>query len=262
MSYSHLDNFLFLSLISCCVARDTFLLLAQETGRTDVAPKSFQTGGEQQDQQHIPVSKFSSVTEVFEFSAPWFCHGIDCPEYAVDTNFSSIPGVERRLYNATKWVSVRVKGVSYDTALYDGFMTLFKYISGANSDNVKIPMTAPVRTRLQPAAGPTCENDFEVSFFIPFDFQDGTPAPTDDRVEIVSEEPFVAFVSSYGGFSSQSSVISHAAELGAALKDAAFDIEEDFYFSAGYDPPFRIFNRHNEVWVMEKSSEKKVRGKL
>eukprot|EP00191_Tetraselmis_sp_GSL018_P000835 CAMPEP_0177606080 /NCGR_PEP_ID=MMETSP0419_2-20121207/17095_1 /TAXON_ID=582737 /ORGANISM="Tetraselmis sp., Strain GSL018" /LENGTH=175 /DNA_ID=CAMNT_0019100375 /DNA_START=768 /DNA_END=1294 /DNA_ORIENTATION=- len=76
-------------------------------------------------------------------------------------------------------------------------------------------------------------------------------------VEIVSEEPFVAFVSSYGGFSSQSSVISHAAELGAALKDAAFDIEEDFYFSAGYDPPFRIFNRHNEVWVMEKSSEKK-----
>ena len=49
--------------------------------------------------------------------------------------------VERRIYSATKWVSKRVKGISYDKAVYDGFMSLFRYISGANEHETKIPMT-------------------------------------------------------------------------------------------------------------------------
>merc|ERR1711871_711563 len=114
--------------------------------------------------------------------APWFCHGIDCPNYTVDKTFAAVAGAERRKYAATKWVSVAVKGVSYDKAVTKGFESLFSYISGANENEEKIPMTAPVRVRLIPAAGPTCENDFIISFFVPFEFQESTPKPTEDGV--------------------------------------------------------------------------------
>lgn len=183
--------------------------------------------------------------------APWFCHGIDCPAFTLDKTFTGVKGVERRKYAASKWVSVTVKGVSYDKAVTKGFESLFSYISGANQDSTKIPMTAPVRVRLIPAAGPTCENDFIISFFVPFEFQDATPKPTEDGVFLEAQEPFVVYSKSYGGFSSESSVIANAAGLGAALVDAGVGIEQDFYFSAAYDPPFRLFHRHNEVWIME-----------
>lgn len=48
---------------------------------------------------------------------------------------------------------------------------LFAYISGGNVEGKKIDMTAPVRARVVPGPGPTCESYFTVSFFVPFDLQ-------------------------------------------------------------------------------------------
>jgi hypothetical protein len=62
------------------------------------------------------------VEEVHGDAEPWFCHGIDCPAFKVDDSFTDVDGVERRMYDATKWASIRVKGVSYDKAMYQGFM--------------------------------------------------------------------------------------------------------------------------------------------
>jgi len=48
---------------------------------------------------------------------------------------------------------------------------LFKYISGDNVGHVKIPMTAPVTVKVTAAQGPFCEDNFTVSFFVPFEHQ-------------------------------------------------------------------------------------------
>jgi hypothetical protein len=48
---------------------------------------------------------------------------------------------------------------------------LFKYIGGENEEGEKVPMTAPVRTRITAAAGPFCKSAFKVSFFVPFAHQ-------------------------------------------------------------------------------------------
>lgn len=55
---------------------------------------------------------------------------------------------------------------------------LFQYISGNNADRQKVEMTAPVRVKLIPGPGPTCESTFEVSFFVPFKFQASAVCPT------------------------------------------------------------------------------------
>merc|ERR1711869_161154 len=92
-------------------------------------------------------------------------------------------------------------------------MRLFNYISGKNEAQVKIPMAAPVTARITPGAGPACEQDFVVSFFVPFADQ-ANPTPGGDASPDVYIEDRAAmdtvYVASYGGRSSESSVISNA----------------------------------------------------
>jgi len=208
---------------------------------------------------HTAASSQVAEAVLPELSAsPWFCHGIDCPGFQVDDNFhlEEMETVERRTYDASKWVSVRVKGVSYDKAMYDGFMTLFRFISGTNEKQAKIPMTAPVKTRIVPGPGPTCENDFIISFFIPFEFQAETPSPTEEGVYLEDVEPFTVYVASFGGRAKEEAIVQQASDLASALSAQGVQIVEDYYFSAGYDPPFRLFNRHNEVWLVEAAKQR------
>jgi hypothetical protein len=72
---------------------------------------------------------------------------------------------------AGKWASTVVTGVKYDKAVATGFWRLFKYISGNNEQQQKVEMTAPVTVRVIPSQGPFCEDNFTISFFVPFDFQ-------------------------------------------------------------------------------------------
>lgn len=51
------------------------------------------------------------------------------------------------------------------------FMKLFDYISGGNSAKAKIPMTAPVLTKIEPGQGPNCESTFTMSFYNPYNYQ-------------------------------------------------------------------------------------------
>lgn len=59
---------------------------------------------------------------------------------------------------------------------------------------LKVPMTAPVTTRVIPAPGPACENNFTVSFFVPFADQDNPPMPSNDKVFISPLQEFTAYV--------------------------------------------------------------------
>ena len=122
---------------------------------------------------------------------------------------------------------------------------------GKNEAQVKIPMAAPVTARITPGAGPACEQDFVVSFFVPFADQ-ANPTPGGDASPDVYIEDRAAmdtvYVASYGGWSSESSVISNAQKLAEALKKAGKAFDDSEFYYAGYDSPFRILRRHNEVW--------------
>jgi hypothetical protein len=153
--------------------------------------------------------------------------------------------------------------LEYDKAVSKGFMRLFHYISGGNVDKAKVPMTAPVRVRVMPGAGPFCESNFTISFFVPFvpgqpGVQIDPPAPTDPEVFTETDpSAFTAYVRSFSGYANEATLISNAATLVSALeadgKGSAKD--RDHFFFAGYDAPFSPLHRHNEVWYTHAEGE-------
>jgi hypothetical protein len=159
---------------------------------------------------------------------------------------------------------------------------LFKYIDGGNEEGVKIPMTSPVLVEARPSCGPFCKQNFTVNFFVPFHLHDNTPAPLDPSIKIVCSEPFTAYVAQSGGFVLDDYSVERMAKaltevrtpppaalsrrlapppaaasppplalppLLQALDAEGVDFQDEHFYVAGYDPPFRLQGRHNEVWV-------------
>uniref|UniRef100_A0A8W8MJU8 Uncharacterized protein n=1 Tax=Magallana gigas TaxID=29159 RepID=A0A8W8MJU8_MAGGI len=91
----------------------------------------------------------------------------DCQEY------------ELRQYSASSWMPTNTAGVDYSKA--SNFMRLFRYISGTNTDKMKIAMTASVMTMITPGQGPACENNFTMSFFMSPEVKT-PPTPTEKGV--------------------------------------------------------------------------------
>eukprot|EP00879_Flechtneria_rotunda_P000469 GHRR01000570.1.p1 GENE.GHRR01000570.1~~GHRR01000570.1.p1 ORF type:complete len:236 (+),score=52.48 GHRR01000570.1:86-793(+) len=182
--------------------------------------------------------------------APWFCHELDCPNYSVVKNLTEVnPPVELRRYEAGKWASTVVAGAKYDKAVAKGFWRLFKYISGNNEESAKVEMTAPVTVRVIPAQGPFCEDNFTISFFVPFAFQSNPPKPSQEEVFIQHLPAQEVYVRGFGGWATGSTYVQEAANLTQDLEDSGYDINTDHFYTAGYDSPFRLRNRHNEIWI-------------
>jgi len=180
----------------------------------------------------------------YEPSPPWFCHGLDCPEYKT---LKTTDDYEIRQYKESMWVSTRITGMDYDEAVSEGFRKLFDYIEGDNVEKKKVPMTAPVITRVMPGDGSACKSDFTISFFVA---QPNPPTPTAKDVMITKLPEQKAYVRSFPGYADQDKWLQEAAELADALVDATSPYHTDYFYTAGYDAPFRPFNRHNEVWFI------------
>lgn len=186
---------------------------------------------------------FTVMMAVQLFDKPSFCHDLDCPPFEVLETLP-IGNIELRAYPTTTWVSTNVTDTNYDRAVGTGFMRLFKYISGANMGEEKIPMTAPVVVDVVPGPGPTCGTEFTVSFYSP------TPTPPDPLSKLLTINtygPASYYVLSYGGWATEAVVLSKAKELADALTSLGKSFDSAAIITAGYDSPFRLLHRHNEI---------------
>jgi hypothetical protein len=94
--------------------------------------------------------------------------------------------------------------------------------------------------------------NFTVSFYVPYAYQpphDGPPQPSDASVHLQTLEKMTVAVTSFGGHAEQSVVIAKAAELSQLLSGSGLKFDEENWYFAGYDDPFRLTNRHNEIWI-------------
>ena len=181
---------------------------------------------------------------------PWFSHGLETPDFETESKQDEGVIYEVRKYPVTKWVSTEIQSMSFQEATRQGFRKLFKYISGENSSGSKIPMTCPVAVKIQPSQGPACESTFLTHFYVPMQYQNNTPTPTGEDVALVEYPAFKAFVLSYSGFNSDEKLLESATKLATQLEKDGVDHVKEYYYYAGYDSPYRLFNRHNEVWFV------------
>ncbi|NXT59308.1 HEBP2 protein, partial [Pluvianellus socialis] len=112
---------------------------------------------------------------------------------------------------------------------------------------MKIDMTVPVTCLVKSGC-----TDFKISFFVPFKHQDSPPQPTNADVFIEERKAAAIFVRSFGGFASPEKYAEEAEVLARILRNRGQPFHEDFFYTAGYDSPFKLFNRHNEVWYFKK----------
>ncbi len=151
----------------------------------------------------------------------------------------------------------RIDG-DYDASGSEGFRRLFDYISGNNSAEEKISMTAPV---LQEQEGKTIamtapvlqQRDGQswcVDFVMPADLTLSTvPVPRDQRVVIVEVPRQTVAVIRYSGLVSSDDIDEKARELKEWLRARNYRIISEPR-SARYDPPFTLPPlRRNEVHV-------------
>ena len=179
-------------------------------------------------------------------AGPSFCHDQDCPKYT--TVSVSKEGYETRQYSPSKWVGTTSTGTSYSVEVGKAFRKLFAYIEGANREGTKVPMAVPVASKIVPLG--TGQSNFTTLFFVPFDYQASTPIPTDPTVAIVELPAITAYVKSFGGFMHDEQVKENIEKLRLGLDKDGLTYITDFYFVADYDSPYRLIDRHNEVWLL------------
>ncbi|GFO26520.1 heme-binding protein 2-like [Plakobranchus ocellatus] len=187
-----------------------------------------------------------SQYQFFHGVKPDFCNHLDCPDF---TELNKTKDYEERAYRASRWVSTSVEGMDYSAAEEEMFDKLFLYIEGENTKKQVIKMTAPVLTKVIAGSGPACKSNFTMSFYLPPSLKQ-PPQPTDKTVYFSSLPAQKVFVSYFGGYATESAWLEHAETLAKALVRDSKSFNQDFFFTAGYDSPFKILNRHNEVWYI------------
>lgn len=163
------------------------------------------------------------------------------------TSLENKADYELRQYEGATWVSTVVQGQPHKEALRTGFFRLFDYIQGKNEKETKIEMTVPVTSVVKTGCP-----DLHVSFFVPPVHQECPPKPTSGDVFIEERKGAAIFVRSFGGFASPEKYAEEAQRLVQSLIKDGQSFHQDFYYTAGYDSPFKVFNRHNEVWYFKK----------
>jgi len=148
---------------------------------------------------------------------------------------------EIRSYEASLFSSVQLKPKSYDQASSNGFSILAGYIFGGNERNQKIDMTSPVIM--------TLEDTMTMMFMIPSEYdKSDLPRPNSSEITFQEEPTKIVAAITFGGWADDDKIEMHKEQLINGLKEENISYSDRFAFM-GYNPPYEVTNRRNEVIV-------------
>ncbi|XP_062825532.1 heme-binding protein 2-like [Anolis carolinensis] len=197
----------------------------------------------------VPVAVFLALVlvgnpgESAERAEPPPCkENRECLNYTVVCHGS---GYEGRHYPNSSWVGTRVQdGSKYFSAVVKSFWRLFRYIHlGANERKATIPMTSPVLTRVEEAEG-----SFEVYFMLPEAFRADPPKPTEETVFLTTSPEMEVYARFFGGWMTDNVQEEQLKSLDEALTRDQRATRPGLHYVAGFNSPFELYNRRNEVW--------------
>ncbi|XP_006074736.4 heme-binding protein 2 [Bubalus bubalis] len=185
---------------------------------------------------------------------------VETPGWEVPEDAGPQPGsYEIRHYGPAKWVSTAVESMDWDSAMQTGFTRLKSYLQGKNEKEMKIKMTAPVTSYVEPGSGPFSESTVTISLYIPSEQQSDPPRPAESDVFIEDRAEMTVFVRSFDGFSSAQKNQEQLLTLASILREDGKVFDEKVYYTAGYNSPFKLLDRNNEVWLIQKNEPSKER---
>jgi hypothetical protein len=145
---------------------------------------------------------------------------------------NTIDNVELRYYPP----SIKAKVTSKNN-----FSKLFKYISGNNSDNTKIAMTAPVYMTNKGSLN-------TMEFVLPVKYlEKNIILPKDNSIEVYKSKEGVFASITYGGYSNSNKVSENYRLLVNKLNEKNIPIISNRPIVLSYNSPYKVFNRRNEV---------------
>ena len=148
---------------------------------------------------------------------------------------------EIRNYETTLFTSVKLSTKGYKNSSSKGFSILAGYIFGNNERNEKIAMTSPVSMSL--------EDSMTMMFMVPKKFNKGLlPKPNQSGIEFKEEPAKTVAAIRFSGWANDTKIEKYKQELKAALDAEGIKYSNRFYFF-GYNAPYELFNRKNEVVV-------------
>ncbi|XP_054424929.1 heme-binding protein 2 [Pteronotus mesoamericanus] len=183
---------------------------------------------------------------------------VETPDWKALGDADAQPGsYEIRHYGPAKWVSTSIESMDWDSAIQTGFTRLNSYIQGKNEKEMKIKMTAPVMSYVEPGSGPFSESTVTISLYVPSEQQSDPPRPSESDVFIEDRAEMTVFVRSFDGFSSAQKNQEQLLTLASILREEGKVFDEKVYYTAGYNSPFNLLDRNNEVWLIQKSEPPK-----
>jgi hypothetical protein len=131
------------------------------------------------------------------------------------------------------------------------FMVLFRYISGNNRTNTRIPMTAPVMSGTKiPMTAPVITGSGTMSFVMPENYTKATvPGPLDPEVTIQEVPARTVAVCRFSGKADEHTVRQMADHLVSALKKEGKVIAGTPFLMRYNSPWTPGFLRRNEIGV-------------
>lgn len=151
-------------------------------------------------------------------------------------------GFEIRHYPSATMAKITSSANSYKELGSSGFRKLAGYIFGGNEANTQIAMTSPVHMDID-------DTSSTMSFVMPSDYNaSNLPKPNNAEVKIETTEAEYVAAISFGGFASDADIQKYSGLLAKALKKADIKHDGNFRF-LGYNPPFQLVDRTNEIIV-------------
>lgn len=170
--------------------------------------------------------------------------GIETPEYRL---IKKIENIEIREYPDLITAST-IMGSSYSANSGNGFRKVAGYIFGGNERNERISMTSPVMVEMS--------DTMKMSFIMPYGYEiDELPRPDNQDVIIESQGKRTLAVIRYSGYNSDNKMKKYSQLLNDILKKNKIASKGEFMFF-GYNPPYRVFNRTNEIAIEVDISKK------
>ena len=178
------------------------------------------------------------VFVIIQLFAMWGQRNIETYPYVVNKQYGTF---EIRTYEATLFTSVKLSTKGYKTSSSKGFKMLAGYIFGNNERNEKIAMTAPVAMSL--------EDSMTMMFMVPRNLKkDMLPKPNQPRIEFKEEPAKTVAAIRFKGWANDHKLETYKQKLKSALEAQGIAYTDRWYF-LGYNPPYEVFNRKNEVIV-------------